>query len=117
MKWVVVFAIAFATDLCHGHDPVVVTYNQEKMHGHLLTCFEMRELSLFPRAEKTKKINARMMKVIPIFCSCKLPEAFNTNMVECEVCLQWHHYKCVGMTSKTLCFRYHMVCGPVWSVF
>ena len=89
----------FATDLCHGLDPVAVSYCQEEMRAHLLTCLEMRELCPFPRTEKSGKMNARVMKTISVYCSCKLPKGYDTNMVECELCLQWYHYKCVGITA------------------
>ena len=95
-----VIAIAFATDLCHGLDPVAVTYDQEKMRQHLLTCLENKKLEPFPRMEKAGKVNARVIKTIHVYCHCKPPECFDAKMVECESCLCWYHYRCVGITTS-----------------
>ena len=90
-----IFAIAFATDLCHSLNPVAVTYDQNEMRPHLLRCLENQRLELFPRKEERGKFNQRAIKTISLYCSCRLPERFDTNMIECENCLQWFHHKCV----------------------
>ena len=76
-----VFAIAFATDLCSGLEPVAAIYDQEKMRQHLLTCLQNRKLLPFPRMKKAGKINSRVIKTISLYCSCRLPEEFDSNMV------------------------------------
>ena len=43
------FAIAFATELAYGNDPVQVSYVQSAMQDHLLLCLEQGEMKLFPR--------------------------------------------------------------------
>lgn len=94
-----VFAVSFATDLCHGLDPTAVTYSQKDMRQHLLHCLESHKFSPFPRAGYSVKISTRAIKTIQVYCSCKLPESFDVKMVECELCMQWFHYKCVGITD------------------
>ena len=42
------FAIAFATSICHNRDPVRVQYKQEKMREHLLQCFQKSFMEPFP---------------------------------------------------------------------
>lgn len=41
------FALAFATDLCHGIDPVTQSYYQEKMHTHYVDCLNSLEMVPF----------------------------------------------------------------------
>jgi len=31
-----------------------------------------------------------------IFCICKKPYEGETDMVECDVCGEWYHYRCLG---------------------
>ena len=95
-----IFAIAFATDLCHSLNPVAVTYDQNKMRPHLLRCLENQRLEPFPRKEERGIFNQRAIKTISLYCSCRLPERFDTNMIECENCFQWFHHKCVGISSS-----------------
>ena len=42
-----VFAIAYATHLARGHNPVGVTFNVKLMRGHLLSCLQKGKLTLF----------------------------------------------------------------------
>ena len=46
------FSLAFATDLCHGIDPVTQAYDQEKMRAHYVSCLESREMVPFPRTSR-----------------------------------------------------------------
>ena len=43
-----VYAIAYATDLCHGNNPASYRYNQDKMREHLLQYLKERKLTPFP---------------------------------------------------------------------
>ena len=42
------FAIAFATELAYGNDPVRVSYVQSAMRDHLLLCLEQGKMEPFP---------------------------------------------------------------------
>ena len=46
------FALAFATDLCHGLDPTKQSYNQEMMHRHFVGCLEKGKMTPFPNTAK-----------------------------------------------------------------
>ncbi len=48
------FAIANATTLCHGENPVMYEYHQEAMRSHLLACLQIKALLPFP-ARKTER--------------------------------------------------------------
>ena len=93
------FAIAYATEIAYGNDPVVVSYLQSEMRKHLISCFQQGELKPFPRARKTARICCREILSIKTFC-CGLPESYS-NMIECELCFSWYHYRCVGITKKS----------------
>jgi hypothetical protein len=43
------FAIAFATSLCHGEDPSQVFYDQKSMRQHLWQCINHEKISDFPK--------------------------------------------------------------------
>ena len=48
------FAVAFATIICHGFDPSLCVYDQEKMREHLKISFEMEVLNPFPPFSKPR---------------------------------------------------------------
>ena len=43
------FALAFATDLCHGLDPVTEAYDQQNMHLHYVRCMNLGKRVPFPK--------------------------------------------------------------------
>ena len=46
------FAVAYATEVCFGKDPALVTYDQPKMSSHLVDCFEQGILARFPQVHR-----------------------------------------------------------------
>ena len=87
-----IFAIAFATALAHGLQPVNHIFQQNAMRNHLLNCLENGKMTMFPikkvrrTAEKVKKI-----ETIPVYCSCRMPELPNVNCIQCYACKEWFH--------------------------
>ena len=81
------FAIAFATDLAFGMDPVKISYQQSAMREHFVKCLENEKMEQFPRSKRSAHINIRRVATIPVYCTCKMPESLD-NMVECERCFQ-----------------------------
>ena len=68
------FALAFATDLCHGLDPTKQSYNQEMMPRHFVSCLEKGKMTPFPNTAKRVPFHLAMQKAkVPIFCICRLP--------------------------------------------
>ena len=51
------FAIAFATEVAYGGDPVVVSYQQAEMRNHLLLCFEKGDHELATTISKSTEIS------------------------------------------------------------
>ena len=96
-----IFSIAFAVELCNGNDPEAVYFDQSKICHHLLKCLECKELKPFPKTQRTKKA-AFVLKGtcnLNVLCVCKMPEEYDTDMIECVKCNMWHHFECVGMSE------------------
>lgn len=95
------FSIAFAIEVCEGNDPQLLRkFSQRQMRSHLYKCLQLMKLKPFPK-ESSKclhcEVNLFHMKV---FCLCRMPEEFDTDMVECSKCEIWYHYRCVGLVEN-----------------
>ena len=74
-----------------------IDYNQSTMQSHLEECFEKEKLSPFPPSSvPVKKRRLRYRD----YCFCKGPESYD-DMIECEDCSTWFHFKCVGLCSRS----------------
>ena len=89
------YAIATATDVCHGNRPHQRAYIKAEMRSHLLKCFERKEFSPFPAnyINRARKSTGS----IPVYCHCRGPGT--DAMVECGECLESFHCQCVGYTG------------------
>ena len=94
------FSIAFLTNILSGSKSLI--FDQSKMREHLVSCFEEESMISFPMLEHTDGIRLSRKKTfkIKLFCSCQMPESVDSNMVECEKCLRWYHFKCVGIVDN-----------------
>ena len=78
------FALAFATDLCHGLDPAKQSYNQEMMCRHFVSCLEKGKMTPFPNTAKRVPFHLAMQKTkVPIFCICRLPYVCSVLQISC----------------------------------
>jgi hypothetical protein len=96
------FAVAFATDICHGRDPTKSNYDQSKMGTHLRKCLEAGKLTPFPQLKKVCRrpaVNSEDF-YINIYCYCHMPEYYDTSMIQCSRCLQWFHKACTEVNTK-----------------
>ena len=70
------FAIAVATALTHGLDPVKLKWDVSKMRRHLQDCLETRKLTNFPIVSERKvcfgSIVSKSVKEA-IYCTCRMP--------------------------------------------
>ena len=67
------FALAFATSLCHEHDPTQHMYNQEDMRSHLIECYESKTMKPFPILKKRRHGSGILKsQIIPIYCVCRM---------------------------------------------
>ena len=88
------FALAFATSLCAGENPVEINYIQHLLCKHLLDCITHQVISPFPMTSRRKKPSPPLGRTtFKIFCKCRLPK--DGKMIQCDCCLEWFHSNCV----------------------
>ncbi|KAL5494151.1 hypothetical protein EMCRGX_G015429 [Ephydatia muelleri] len=91
------FAIAFALHAALGHCLEEIEFDQATMRDHLLKCYTTRNITPFP-TKKVKKARHTLIMNIDVFCSCQMPDTYG-DMMQCGLCEQWFHIKCVGLHS------------------
>ena len=99
------FAVAFATALAFGEPPGRYHFAQEKMRHHLWSCFERRQISMFPYSKLRRATESTVKSVdeVPVYCICRMPEPPNTRWIECSGCKRWYHTEsCVNVPSIAL---------------
>ena len=92
------FSIANTYSVGMGENPRNIDYNQSAMRSHLEECFEKEELSPFPPSSVPVKKSRLKHVFVKVYCFCKRPKSYN--MIECEGCSTWFHFKCVGLCSS-----------------
>ena len=86
------FAIAFATALCHGESPGRFVFNQAVMRRHLLKCFEEGKISMFPiKKIRRNKAKVKATEMISVYCTCRMTQLPKVTMIECSQCKNWFH--------------------------
>ena len=84
------FALAFATDLCHGLDPTVQSYDQDNMCKHYINCLDSYNMVPFPRTSRQVPYHAiNKRKAVTIYCVCRMPYDKKSLYVECCQCKHW----------------------------
>ena len=101
-----VYAIAYATHIIHGLDPVKYKWNTKSMRSHLLKCLMNKKLEPFPAhpvPRKTSKL-IRVLDSFPenIYCLCRMPNNQNREMIICDLCSSWYHPQCVLVDQETI---------------
>ena len=87
------FAIAYATDLAYGNDPVSCRYKQKELRAHFLDCLKKKEIVPFPRDVICPTIKSKCEHV-SVHCSCRLPDNGEEKMAQCGKCSIWYHQSC-----------------------
>ena len=54
------YAIAFATELVYGYNPIISNFDDRKMRDHLIEYFEKRHMSHFPTYGGQRRIHVGM---------------------------------------------------------
>ena len=70
-----------------------------------MECLECKELSLFPTTSAHSAVTTRCPKkhlFVHVYCVCRLPESYDSNMIECDKCGSWFHFKCMGLRKNAL---------------
>lgn len=97
------FAIATATELAVGGDPITCQWHKPQMRSHLLQCFETKQMTPFPRNDRGRR--ARKQRYIltieeDIYCTCRQVNDTKRGMVICSICNAWFHLDCMGLTEQ-----------------
>ena len=106
-----VYAIAFATDLCHGNDPVQFKYDSPfKLRLHLLNSLKAQKIEPFPSVKLDCELGYLTEKM-NIYCKCRLlyaaehgfptksfPRSEDIHMIQCYTCEEWYHKSCVNLS-------------------
>ena len=80
-----VFAIAFALDICSGHDPCTTRYDQKSLRKHLAKCLEDCKFTRFPTLGERKSSQIKCIQKELLHCSCRLPDHRGVDvMAECD---------------------------------
>ncbi|XP_062501518.1 uncharacterized protein LOC134178647 [Corticium candelabrum] len=93
------FAVALAFDIAAGVDPQNINYIQAEMREHLLSCLCKGNITPFPRYfGKTASVRKCKPSVVRfrVYCICRQTECFGQQMVQCDNCQEWYHFKCVA---------------------
>lgn len=97
------FSIANATEICMGHKPEEACFDQSKMRKHLFSCLSKEQMQPFPRISSVQESVPRPKSGIlnvRLYCICKLPAEYDSNMIECDICQQWFHCSCVKISNS-----------------
>ena len=89
-----VFAIAFATALCFGLNPVNIHLNRREIRKHLWQCLSNNKFTMSPNSLVNGSPGIPKKVTINIHCSCRMPYNASEQMVECDCCSKWFHQSC-----------------------
>ena len=88
------YSIATAYHAARGDDVSKVKFAQDELREHVAMCFEQMELTPFPTTT-TAVVRCREKRFnIELYCCCRMPESFDRQMIQCDICEGWFHYKC-----------------------
>ena len=116
-----VFAIAGATELVYGKDPVLSYWDVTRMRSHLINCIEARTIECFPQARARRMpLGNQYKKVIQdtLFCICRMPNDRSVPMIQCDKCKLWFHKSCMNLNPEESLSGRHWCVKPyhhVWS--
>ena len=93
------FCIAFAVEMCLGHNPQYASFDQKKMREHLYTCFINGVITSFPKMLSSELLPrpSPVHHKVKVYCICRMPEEYDEFMISCDVCHQWFHTSCVNV--------------------
>ena len=97
-----VYAIAIATELAQGRDPVLCVWKMEEMRKHLIFCLENGQFSQFPLLKKRGTLGGHVRTSIPVSIQCIVCRMPNKNkpMICCSNCHCSYRLECVHLSSS-----------------
>ena len=55
---------------------------------------------IITEAGQSTTVSTKKHIFIHLYCTCKMPESYDTRMVQCDDCDTWYHFKCVGIRKE-----------------
>ena len=109
------FSIACATEVCVGVKPESVQFDRPIMKQHLITCLEKRYFQPFPKFTGIESVPrpTRQFTRIKLYCTCHMPECYDTRMIACDKCNKWYHFSCVLKAKKTPTYWLCNICSCI----
>ena len=93
------FSIAAAFNVAMGRSISSITFEQSLMRGHLEKCFIAGKFSSFPTSKsKVKKCPCTVVR-INVYCMCQKIKSYDRQMIQCDTCQKWYHFKCVNLSE------------------
>jgi hypothetical protein len=94
-------AMAHATSLCMGQDPVNFVYAQEKMRQHFMDCLMLGKVQPFPVASnRTVRKSVSVMVREKVYCICRQIFIRGQRMIDCKSCKEWYHPACTALSDS-----------------
>ena len=109
-----IFALACATELVHGFDPILCNWDVPKMRQHLLTSLENGFITRFPcTKERHVPFGSRVKKFTKevLYCTCRMPNDKIKAMICCDQCRKWYHKECEGLSTSKSYKKVKWLCG------
>lgn len=95
------FALAYATSLSLGQDPVNVMYDQSKLRHHFLQCLLDGKMTTFPvTVNRTVKKAIAFKTCIKLYCICRQTYVKGQRMIQCHECNAWYHAACLALSDS-----------------
>ena len=107
------FALASATDLAYGNDPI--RYEVGRMRPYLIKCLENGRMDPFPWTERRIPHRNRLFMIEQqlLYCIRHMPNDKDLEMICCDKCGQWYHSMCVGVHTSKCTAADKWFCGQV----
>ena len=61
-----------------------------------------REVEVEASSRTAKYTYSELYEYVHVYCVCHLPESYDSNMIECDKCGSWFHFKCMGLRKNAL---------------
>ena len=74
-----------------------LSFEEDEMRQHLTQWLQSESLESFPRTTGSVRRCRRKHCFVHVHCVCQLPSWYDCNMIQCEQCKKWFHFKCVGI--------------------
>lgn len=109
-----IFAVACATSIVHGIDPVLCQWESHQMREHLVQSLEKKQLTPFPIVKERRVTLGRRVRssvTERIYCTCRTPNYDKKPMIKCDHCLKWFHKECEGLDVEESYQNVKWVCS------